>query len=63
MANDIEGNPRGPFLFMMKDGHEQRAEKILDALEVSVVIEIVDHKDELQRLRLPYDEIEDCTEL
>ena len=63
MATDIEGNPRGPFLFLMKDGHEQRAERIIDALEISVVIEIIDHKDESQRLRLPYAEIEDCTEL
>ena len=63
MATDLEGNPRGPFVFLLTNGHEQRAERILDALPMAVVIEIVDFNENTQRLRIPYGEIENCTEL
>ena len=63
MSTDLEGNPRGPFVFLLANGHEQRAERIVDALPMAVVIEIIDFNEKSQRLRIPYTDIENCTEL
>lgn len=61
LSFDEEGNPRGPFMITV-DGEEVRAERIIEAMPVVVVIETIDAANKAQRIRLPYDRIEGCIE-
>ena len=58
---DEEGNFRGPFLLLV-GGEQIRAERISDLLERVLVIETLSAAGQTQTLRVPYVNVESCTE-
>jgi hypothetical protein len=62
IAVDIEGNTRGPFMFVVK-GNEFKVEKIFDPMEDAVIVEFMSSDDVLQKLRIPYQNIDSFRDL
>jgi len=62
IATDVSGNSRGPFMFVVK-GNELKVEKIVDPMEEAVIIEFVSSDGVLQKLRIPYQNVESCKDI
>ncbi len=61
IAIDASGNHRGPFIFIVK-GNEFKVEKIIDPMGDAVLIEFVSSDGKLQKLRIPYQNIDSVKE-
>ena len=62
IAVDIEGNTKGPFMFVVK-GNEFKVEKIIDSMEDAIVVEFMSSDNVLQKLRIPYQNIDSFRDL
>ena len=62
IAVDMTGNYRGPFLLTVNN-EKLKAEKIIDSLLEVVLVEFLSADGKVQNMRIPYKNIESCTEL
>jgi hypothetical protein len=62
IRSDNMGNPRGPFLLVVNDD-EVRVEKIHEALDKVIIVELLDAEGNVSRARFPYTRISGCTEI
>ncbi len=59
---DAAGNERGPFEFIIR-GDKMKVERIVEPLPTNVLIEFISSDGKLQKIRVPYKNIDSCNEL
>ena len=62
IAIDVAGNYRGPF-FLTISGEKLKVERIIDPLPNVLLVEFISADGKLQNMRIPYKNIESCTEM